>query len=419
MSLATSTAAPTLESAYVRQHFPALAGDWTFFDNAGGSQILQPVIDRITDFLYHSNVQLGASYAVSQTATTRVAEGTEAMATLINAADSNEVILGSSTSALFRMLAQCFGQTLQPGDEIIVTNCDHEANISPWAELQHQGMAIKIWRVNPETFELNITDLEALLTPRTRLVAVTHTSNVLGTILPIRQIADRVHAHGALICVDGVAYAPHRQVDVQALAVDFYAFSLYKVYGPHLALLYGKREHLLALPGYNHYVIGDTTIPYKFQPGGSSYELSYSLVAITEYFRNLAQHHWGQQTETNGQRQLSQAFALIRAHEEMLSDRLLTFLNAKPNVRVIGRTDANSDCRVPTISFVVEGMNSATVSSSVDPHQIGIRHGHFYALRLIEDLGLLPQGGVVRVSMVHYNTLEECDRLIRVLDGLF
>lgn len=418
MTLALSTDTPTLQSDYVRQHFPALGRDWTFFDNAGGSQILQSVVDRITAFLYASNVQLGASYEVSQTATARVTEGTQAMATLINASDPDAVILGSSTSALFRILAHCLGQTLQPGDEIIVTNCDHEANITPWMELQKQGMILKTWSVNPTTLELDLTDLETLLTPRTRLVAVTHASNVLGTLNPIRQIADCVHAHGALICVDGVAYAPHRQVDVQALDVDFYAFSLYKVYGPHLALLYGKREHLLALPGYNHYFIDDTAIPYKFQPGGSSYELSYSLVAITEYFRHLAQHHWGQQAAADPQGQLRQAFTLIHDHEAALSDRLLTFLRSKPKVRIIGHADSDAACRVPTIAFVVNGMSSAQIPPQIDPHKIGIRYGHFYALRLIEDLGLLPQEGVVRVSMVHYNTLEECDRLITRLDPL-
>ena len=418
MTLALSTDTPTLQLDYVRQHFPALGGDWTFFDNAGGSQILQPVIDRITEFLHTSNVQLGASYAVSQTATARVTEGAKAMAALINAPDPDEVILGPSTSALFRILAHCWGQTLQPGDEIIVTNCDHEANISPWMELERQGIVVKTWRVNPATLAMDLTDLDALLTPQTRLVAVTHASNVLGTLMPIRQIADRVHAHGALICVDGVAYAPHRQVDVQALDVDFYAFSLYKVYGPHLALLYGKREHLLALPSYNHYFIENTAIPYKFQPGGSSYELSYSLVGITDYFRHLARHHWGPQTATDLQGQLRQAFALISEHEATLSDRLLTFLRSKPNVRIIGHTSADPAHRVPTISFVVDGQSSAQIPPQIDPHQIGIRYGHFYALRLIEDLGLLPQDGVVRVSMVHYNTLAECDRLITRLDPL-
>ena len=242
-----------LDLNFVRAQFPALQQEWTFFDNAGGSQILQSVVERITEFLYDSNVQLGASYAVSQTATARVAQGARAIAQLINAPDPDTVVLGPSTSALFRILAHCFGQTLQPGDEIIVTNADHEAHITPWMELQQRGIVIKTWRVDPASWKLRPEDLEALLTPRTRLVALTHISNVLGTINPIRNIADRVHAHGALICVDGVAYAPHRQVDVQALDVDFYAFSLYKVYGPHLAMLYGKGEHLLALPSYNHF----------------------------------------------------------------------------------------------------------------------------------------------------------------------
>ncbi|WP_017302189.1 cysteine desulfurase-like protein [Nodosilinea nodulosa] len=405
------TQSPTLQLDFVRQHFPSLAGDWVFFDNAGGSQILKPVVDRITDFLYESNVQLGASYAVSQRATERVAAGAKAMAKFINAADPDEVVLGPSTSALLRMLAQCFRPTLEPGDEIVVTNADHEANISPWTELEREGIVVKTWRVNPTTFELELADLEALLTPRTRLVAVTHASNVLGSINPVRAIADLVHAHEALLCVDGVAFAPHRRVDVQALDVDFYTFSLYKVYGPHQALLYGKKELLLALPGYNHYFIDDAAIPYKFQPGGSSYELSYSLTAIPEYFEALAQHHG----HDSGADPIDRAFELIQAHEGELNQRLLAFLHGRPRVKIIGRDTADPAKRVSTISFVVKGMSSDQIPPHLDAHKIGIRYGHFYALRLIEDLGLLPNQGVVRVSMVHYNTIEECDRLIERL----
>lgn len=419
MPLNPSIKQPTLDLEFVRSHFPGLANGWIFFDNAGGSQVLKSVVDRITAFLYDSNVQLGASYEVSQTAAKRVAQGTAAMATLINAEQPEEVVLGPSTSALFRILAQCFGKTLKAGDEIIVTNADHEANITPWMELQQQGIVVKIWSVNPDSLELHLADLESLLTPRTRLVTVIHTSNVLGTINPIRQIADRVHAHGALICVDGVAYAPHRRVDVQALDVDFYALSLYKVYGPHLALLYGKREHLLALPGYNHSFIDEAAIPYKFQPGGTSYELSYSAIALPHYLQTLTQHHFGAAAAETTTEQLDQAFKLIREHEAMLSDRLLTFLRSKPNVRIIGHPDADPVLRVPTISFIVEGISSDQIPPQIDPHQIGIRYGHFYALRLIEDLGLCSQAGVVRVSMVHYNTLEECDRLTTLLNTLF
>ncbi|HEY9621105.1 MAG TPA: cysteine desulfurase-like protein [Crinalium sp.] len=415
----TLAIAHSLQLDSVRQQFPSLAGDWIFLDNAGGSQTLKPVVDRISDYLLTSNVQLGASYAVSQKSSERVAQAAQGVATLMNAADPSEIVMGSSTSSLLRMLALCLSQSFQPGDEVIVTNCDHEANIGPWVDLQRQGIVVKVWTLNPETLELHLEDLEPLLTPRTRLVALTHASNILGTINPIRQIADRVHAHGALICVDGVGYAAHRLVDVQALDVDFYAYSFYKVYGPHYAVLYGKREHLLAMPGINHYFIGDTDIPYKFQPGNVNYELSYGMLGFCDYLSDLAKQHYGDEVASDLRSQMQQAFDLISVYEDVIGDRLLTYLNHKPNVRIIGYSQAEQAKRVPTISFVVDGVNSATIPPQVDPHHIGIRYGDFYAKRLIEDLGLTAQGGVVRVSMVHYNTLDEIDRLIECFDRIF
>ena len=297
-----------------------------------------------------------------------------------------------------------------------MTNCDHEANIGAWIDLEKQGIEVKIWHLNPDTLELNLEDLKALLSPRTRLVAVTHASNILGTINPIRAIADLVHAHGALICVDGVAYAPHRLVDVQDLDVDFYVFSFYKVYGPHHALLYGKRDHLLNLPSLNHYFIDSTDIPYKFQPGNVNYELSYGMLGLCEYLSELAQQHYGNQTAPNLRQQMEQAFDLMSIHEEQLGECLLNYLGSKSNVRIIGQSTPDRTQRVPTIAFVINGVDSATIPSQIDPYKIGIRYGDFYAKRLIEALGLQEQGGVVRVSMVHYNSLEEVDRLIKYLD---
>ncbi len=407
-----------LQTDYVRQQFPALAGDWIFFDNAGGSQTLQRVVDRISEFLLTSDVQLGASYGVSQLAGERVAKSAQAIATLVNAADPSEVVMGSSTSLLMRILSLCLGQTFSPGDEVIVTNCDHEANIGCWVDLQKQGIVVKTWLLNPDTLTLELSDLESLLTPRTRLVAVTHASNVLGTINPIRAIADLVHAHGALICVDGVAYAPHRLVDVQALDVDFYAFSFYKVYGPHYAVLYGKRDHLLAMPGINHFFIGATDIPYKFQPGNVNFELSYGLVGLCDYLSDLAHRHYGDRTASDLRNQMVQAFDLISQHEQVLSDRLLSYLRTKPNVQIIGNPNADQTLRVPTISFVADGVDSATIPPQVDPHHIGIRYGDFYAKRLIQALGLADQSGVVRVSMVHYNTVAEVDQLVQRLEPI-
>ena len=409
---------PTLQLDFVREQFPALSGDWTFFDNAGGSQTLKRVVDRISEFLLTSNVQLGASYGVSQLAGERLAKATQAMATLIHAADPTEVIMGPSTTMLLRILSLCLVQTFEPGDEIIVTNCDHEANIGVWLDLEKQGIQLKVWHLNPDTLALDLEDLKALLSPRTRLVAVTHASNVLGTINPIKAIADLAHAQGALICVDGVAYAPHRLVDVQESDVDFYVFSFYKVYGPHHALLYGKREHLLNLPSINHYFIDSTNIPYKFQPGNVNYELSYGMLGLCEYLSDLTRQHYGDRTALDLRQQMKQAFDLISIHEEQLAEHLLNYLNRKPNVRIIGQPTADRTQRVPTVSFVVNGIDSATIPPQIDPYKIGIRYGDFYAKRLIKDLGLQNQGGVVRISMVHYNSLEEVDRLIQHLDSV-
>nr|MCU0566595.1 cysteine desulfurase-like protein [Oculatellaceae cyanobacterium Prado106] len=400
-----------LQVDFVRSCFPALGKDWIFFDNAGGSQTLQSVVDRLGEFLLTSNVQLGASYGVSQLAGDRVLKARQAVATLMNAADDREIIMGHSTSLLLRLLSIGLMRTWSAGDEVIVTNSDHEANVSPWRDLQRQGIVIKTWKLNPETLEFDLEDLQRLITPRTRLVAVTHASNILGTINPIGAIAQLVHAHGALLCVDGVGYAAHRLIDVQAWDVDFYAFSFYKVYGAHHAVLYGKRDRLLTIPGINHYFIEETDIPYKFQPGNVNFELSYSALGLCDYLSQLSAKHFGDTSAKTLRGQMEQAFELISVHEQEIGDRLLQYLSQKSKVRIIGHSTAEVDRRVPTIAFSVNGTDSATIPTQVDSHHIGIRYGDFYAKHLIQDLGLIDQNGVVRVSMVHYNTLEEVDRL--------
>lgn len=407
-----------MDLEYVRSQFPALAGEWIFFDNAGGSQTLTSVTRRIQDYLTSSDVQLGASYEISRIAGARVSEAASAMATYVNAAHASEVVMGPSTTMLIRILSICMGKTLAPGDEIIVTNCDHEANIGPWVDLAASGMAIKTWRLNPDTLGLDLEDLRRLMTPRTRLVAVTHTSNILGTINPIKDIARVVHEHDAMICVDGVAFAPHRRIDVQALDVDFYALSFYKLYGPHYAMLYGKREHLLRMPGINHFFIGEDEIPYKFQPGNVNYELSYGMLGLWDYLEGFAKAHDRADLTDRSSDLVEFAFESIANHEAALTARLVRFLKGKPNVRVIGLPEWDPTLRVPTISFVVDGERSDSITEEVDAHKVGIRYGDFYARRLIDDLGLGPKNGVVRVSMVHYNTLEEVDRLIDVFDRL-
>ena len=415
----------TLDIDLVRSRFPALDTDWVFFDNGGGSQIAQPVLHRVSEYLLTSNVQHGASYAVSQLAEERLREAEEAMATLINARHRSEIVMGGSTTLLLQTLATAFAGRLEPGDEVVVSSGDHESNIGPWLELEQVGVDVKFWHVHPESLELRLDDLDSLMGPRTKLVAVTHTSNVLGTINPIREIADAVHARGALLCVDGVGYAPHRAVDVQAMDVDFYAFSFYKTFGPHHALLYGKRDLLVDLPSRSFFFIAEDDIPYKFQPGGVNYELSYGMLGLMDYLDDLAGVELnvasteGRTSGAAGRHRraaVESSFALIAAHEEGLSGRLLEFLRNRPGVRIVGQHAPDRTVRVPIVSFVAQGLPSSEIVTRTDSHKVAIRFGHFYSARLIERLGLATADGVVRVSMVHYNTLEEVDRLTSALD---
>ncbi|WP_426945018.1 cysteine desulfurase-like protein [Pseudomonas oryzihabitans] len=401
-----------LDIAYVRKQFPGLAGDYAFMDNAGGSMVLQGVADRVADYLLNSSVQLGASYAPSVAAGERVMQARRSVMQLINAAHPDEVIMGGSTTHLLQILCRAIAPSIAPGDEIIVTNCDHEANIGPWVRLcADRGATLRVWEVDPDSLELELDDLQALLGDKTRYVAVTHASNILGSINPVAEIARRVHAVGAQLCVDAVAYAPHRLVDVQASGADFYVYSFYKTFGPHFAVLWGRRDLLLDFPSLNHFFIGQDVVPYKLQPGNVNYELSFGCIGISDYLLDIANQLGVQGSERE---RMQAAFDAFEIQEDALAERLLGFLRQRPGVRIIGKTSVHA--RVPTISFVVEGVRSEAVVLKVDEQRIGIRFGDFYARRLIEALGLAPQGGVVRVSLAHYNTLEEIDRLIAALD---
>jgi cysteine desulfurase family protein (TIGR01976 family) len=407
---------PALDLDFVRAQFPALSGDWVFFDNAGGSQTLRTVAERISDYLLSGNVQLGASYAASKQSGARVHDAHINIAELIGAARPDEIVMGPSATALTYTLASALAEDISPGDEIIVTDTDHEANIGPWLKLEQQkGAVIKIWAVRPDTLELELADLDALMTPRTKLVCFTHASNILGTINPVADITRFVHERGARVVVDGVAFAPHRAVEVASWDVDFYIFSFYKVYGPHHAVLYGKYDQLLALPSLNHFFIGREVVPYKLQQGNVNYELSVGCTAITDYLVELG-GRTGSRTDRRGQ--ILAGFDAIAQQEEQLADRLLSFLRSRNSVRIIGDPSADRTRRVPTISFIAENHRSDEVVTRVDDHRIGIRYGDFYARRLIEKLGLTAQAGVTRVSMVHYNTVAEVDRLVEALDQI-
>jgi cysteine desulfurase family protein (TIGR01976 family) len=398
----------SLDLDLVRSHFPGLQSGWAFLDNAGGSQVLRTVAERISDYLLTTSVQTGASYDVSREASARLAEARSRIASFVNAARPEEIVFGPSTTVLMRFLATAMAGQLSAGDEIILTNFDHESNIGPWLTLKAKGIIFKFWEIDPETLTPDLAQLTRLISKCTRLVCVTHASNILGSINPIAEIAALVHAAGARLCVDGVAFAPHRAIDVQALDADYYLFSFYKTYGPHFAMLYGRHDHLLELDGLYHYFYGKDKVPGKLEPGNPNYELAWGTAGIVDYFEELG--------GGKGRVAIARAFAAIAAHEALIGERLLGWLRQRNGIRIVGPRGSEAAERVPTIAFTLEGHDQTEVVQAIDAHKIGIRHGDFHSRRLIEALGLAP-GGVIRVSMVHYNTLEEVDRLIARLDA--
>ncbi|ORE97607.1 cysteine desulfurase-like protein [Aurantimonas sp. 22II-16-19i] len=401
-----------LDLEFVRSQFPALAGEWVFMDNAGGSQVLRTVAERVSDYLLTSNVQTGASYAPSLASAERVREARRAYARFMNAADASEIVMGASSTALFRYLSEAMTGRLMAGDEIILTNADHEANIGPWLKHRERGVVVKFWNVDPDSFELELDGLKDLLTERTKLVCVTHASNILGTINPIAEIAAIAHAAGAEVVVDAVAYAPHRAIDVKALGCDYYVFSSYKVFGPHFAVMWSPKDKLLALDNIYHFFMTRKSVPYKIEPGNINYEAAWGAIGAVDYVEELGR----QAGAGEGHAAIEAGFAGIAEQERVVTARLMDFLQSRNSVRIIGRPSSAIADRVATVSFTVEPQDSKAVVEAVDAAKIGIRNGHFYAYRLIDDLGLMGQNGVVRVSMVHYNTLDEVDRLVAALE---
>ena len=404
---------PPLDTAFARAHFPALAGPWALFENAGGTLAAAQVLDRIRTYMAEYQVQPGAAYPASARAAEMIAESHQAMAAMINA-QPEEVMIGPSTSMNVFLLAQALRPGLREGDEIVVTNLDHEANVGGWRKLAADGLTVREWRFDQESFALEPDGLEALLNERTRLVCFGHCSNITGGFTDVPALVRMIHDAGALACVDGVAYAPHRAIDVKAWDVDFYLCSTYKLYGPHLALLYGKRAHFERAASLNHFFLDDE-LPLKLNPGGPNHELSAGLAGVTAYLDALHAHHEGE-TNLPLHGRLASVFERIAAHEEALVAPLLELLAAKPGVRLIGNPSADRYLRAPTVAFAVEGRDAGDIARAVAAHQVAIGAGDFYAARCIEALGLADQGGVVRASMVHYNTADEVTRLIRALD---
>lgn len=407
--------APSLDVAFCRALFPAACWDWAFFENAGGSFVPKSVIQRLTAYMSESQVQPGAPFPMSDLAAERMRDGHHRMAAMLGA-DPDEVVIGPSTSANLDVLSRSLRPLWSQGDEVIVTDLNHEANSGPWRRLAETGIRIVEWPVNPDTAALDIDLLDRLLSDKTKLVAVPHVSNVTGDINDIREVVDKSHAAGALVCVDGVAYAPHRFPDVKALDADFYAFSLYKTYGPHMGLMYGKKALLEAARSRHHYFIPEAETAYKMNPAGPQHEMIASLAGIADYIDTLAAHHLDTVSDDACERTKA-VYALFAQHEAQLADVFIDWARSRNDVRLLGRAEADPERRVPTFSFVVDGKSSEGIARAVEADKIAIRNGDFYARRLVQALGVRdPVDGVVRCSMAHYNTIGEADRLVQALD---
>jgi len=414
-----------------RRHFPALETGYVFADNAGGSQCLKDVADRIYDYLINTNVQLGADYSISATATKRtMVDAPTSTQQLINASTTTEIAFGSSSTALVDNLARAIEGDILPDEELLVSFADHEANIGPWVRLgERKGVRIVPWQArtltknasNPFDVALQTADLHALITSKTRLVTFSACSNILGQLVDPQAVVALVRAIGREkgvrkieVCIDCVAFAPHRQIDVQAWDAEYVFFSYYKVYGPHVSVLYTRQASLDHLTSLAHFFLKT----YKLQPGGVGYELTYGSTGVLPYLLELG-------NGITDKERLSTAFTKISEHEQSLMESLIEFLLSKRDVgvRIVGPESSSKSTRAPTISFVVVGddgrtkrLRSKDVVARFDATgNVGIRYGHFYSYRLLEGLGMDPDDGVVRISLVHYNTAKEVQRIIDIL----
>ncbi len=406
-----------LDLDFVRSQFPAfndpLSKKWSFFENAGGSYVPINVINKLSEFMTSTKVQPYADYEMSKIAGDNMDLSTKIFAQMINA-KNNEILIGGSTSINLYVLSNALKSFIEPGDEIIVTNQDHEANISPWRKLSGAGAIIKEWQFNKKTHELEIDELKKLITNKTKILAVTHCSNIIGSINNLKEISDLAHNYGAYVIGDGVSYAPHGFPDVKELDVDFYTFSLYKTYGPHLALLYGKEEILQKLPNQNHEFL-DGIYPYTINPGGPNHEELVSLIGIYEYFNNLYTHHFGE-NDLDIREKVKKINSLISKHEENIANPLLEYLTSRKDIQLFGKPKIQNKNRAPTISIISKKKSSKYLSNFLVKNNIATRNDNFYAWRCLKSLGIDTNDGVVRLSMVHYNTEKEVSDIIDIID---
>ncbi len=402
-----------LDIDFVRRQFPAfdepsLQGH-AFFENAGGSYTCRQVIDRLTRYYHQRKVQPYGPYEASRLAGAEMDEARTRLAAMLGV-ETDELSFGPSTTQNTYVLAQAFGQWMKPGDAIIVTNQDHEANTGPWRRLADRGIEVREWKLDPDTGHLNTDRLSELLDDSVRLVCFPHCSNVVAEINPVAEITALAHAAGAFACVDGVSYAPHGLPDVGALGADIYLFSAYKTYGPHQGCMVMRRILGMMLPNQAHY-FNEDSLYKRFTPAGPDHAQIAASAGMADYFDALADHH-GITAKTPAA-QGEAVHDLMRAHETKLLQPVLDHLNSKNSVRLLGPTDAAM--RAPTVALETRS-DPEDLAAQFATHGIMAGGGDFYAVRALEAQGVPAHKGVLRLSFVHYTSQGEIDPLLEAVD---
>jgi selenocysteine lyase/cysteine desulfurase len=404
----------TLDLDFVRAQFPAfsqasLQGQ-AFFENAGGSYTCGAVIDRLTRYYTERKVQPYSAYDASRLAGEEMDEARVRLAAIMGV-DTDEVSFGPSTTQNTYVLAQAFAEFMEPGEAIVVTNQDHEANSGPWRRLAARGIEIREWQIDPETGHLDPETLANLLDEKVRLVVFPHCSNVVGEINPVTEITAIAHAAGAFVCVDGVSYAPHGIPNVGELGPDIYLFSAYKTFGPHQGIMVMRRALGMTLPNQGHHFNGDSLYK-RFTPAGPDHAQVAASAGMADYIDALAGHHG---IEGNAAYKGAGVHDLMRAHEEVLLQPLLDYVSAKNSVRLIGPAQASS--RAPTVALASQD-NAEDLAEQLVKHGIMAGGGDFYAQRPLSAMGVDLSKGVLRLSFTHYTSKGEIDQLLNALDDI-
>lgn len=420
MPTAEQTSSTSLDLAWVRAQFPSLAHSVNgqpavFLDGPGGTQVPQRVIDAISDYLARDNANTGGAYQTSRNTDHMIAEARAAMADFLNC-DADEVVIGPNMTTLTYAMSRALGRELGPGDEIVLTLLDHDANFSPWKSLEEQGVTIRTVNFNPAECTLDMHGLARKITSHTRLVAVGYASNAVGTINNVAEVVRLARQAGALSYIDAVHYAPHGTIDVRALDCDFLACSTYKFFGPHMGVLYGKREHLKRLRPYK--VRPNTSnIPNCWEWGTLNHECIGGIKACVDYWEELGRR--AKPTVRSRREAIVAAHEAIQPHERAMMERMIAGLLAVPGLKLYGISDPRRfENRCATIAVRIEGQTPLELATKLGDRGFFTWDGNYYALNVTEQLDVERLGGFLRIGLVHYNTMEEVERMLATLRGI-